>query len=483
MGNGKGNTKRKLPPPVFQERCNVVLTHSTADFDSLAGAVALAKLWCVTKPSVPTHVVMPRGANPMVARFLMYHKHLFPIRGMKTIDPRDLQDIGIVDAQEMERIGSASDWLQHASSISVYDHHSNKRCNLNPTELVIEPVGSITTAIVERLISNSIQLTREEATLFALGIRADTGGLTYEHTTIRDCKALVWLMENGVSRQAIAEFGQSRLSPAHTNVLTEALNKVVMRMHHGVSLASVLVSTDQYVTGLARVAMEVLELTSADVLLLGSIHSSGQTSYLSLIGRCCPSVVTVQLDEVMEQVSGGGHAKAAAATVRLKESSDGGRAEADLIMEKVHTLVTEQIPEEIEAADIMRTGVTTVSEEATMAEAKAVMLHHQLKGLPVIRAAEPIFVGFLKMIDIVKAEKSGKLNVIVKARMRDHVPTVPPDMRMHELEEVLLMKGIGRLPVVAEDGKLLGLITRTDVLRQHNLYEDGSSRPRTDAFA
>tara|TARA_B100000795_G_C22621959_1_gene369207 strand:+ start:76 stop:723 length:648 start_codon:yes stop_codon:yes gene_type:complete len=41
-----------------------------------AGACALAKLWSIERPGLPTHVVMPRGVNPLVSRFLAYHKHL-----------------------------------------------------------------------------------------------------------------------------------------------------------------------------------------------------------------------------------------------------------------------------------------------------------------------------------------------------------------------------------------------------------------------
>ena len=36
----------------------------------------------------------------------------------------------------------------------------------------------------------------------------------------------------------------------------------------------------------------------------------------------------------------------------------------------------------------------------------------------------------------------------------------------------------GRLPVVDEEGKLLGLVTRTDVLRQHKLYDGLNRRVR-----
>lgn len=48
-------------------------------------------------------------------------------------------------------------------------------------------------------------LSEAEATLFALGIRADTGALSFAGTTTRDGHALVWLMERGVSQNAIAE--------------------------------------------------------------------------------------------------------------------------------------------------------------------------------------------------------------------------------------------------------------------------------------
>ena len=46
-----------------------------------------------------------------------------------------------------------------------------------------------------------------------------------------------------------------------------------------------------------------------------------------------------------------------------------------------------------------------------------------------------------------------------------------PDATLAELEEILVLRGIGRLAVTTEDGVLIGLVTRTDVLRQRNLYD------------
>ena len=91
-------------------------------------------------------------------------------------------------------------------------------------------VGSATTILVERMRTLaeaeaaavaggaapqlSLSLTETEATLFALGIRADTGVLSFPATTARDAQALAWLMERGCSQSAIAEFGQAHLEPA-----------------------------------------------------------------------------------------------------------------------------------------------------------------------------------------------------------------------------------------------------------------------------
>lgn len=224
---------------VAAEPCNVVLTHTNADFDSLAGSVALAKLWNAEQRDVPTVVVMPRGANPTLKRFLAYHKHLYPIRGFATIRPADVRRIGVVDTQSRERLGRASDWLPLADSVTIFDHHNAAAPGSeaaaaaamlgdigtsNPVvEAVVEAVGSATTLIIERLRARGVVLRDAEATLFALGIRADTGCLTYEHTSVRDAKALVWLMEQGASQQAIAEFGQPRMSSVQRTILTQAL--------------------------------------------------------------------------------------------------------------------------------------------------------------------------------------------------------------------------------------------------------------------
>eukprot|EP00966_Prymnesium_polylepis_P060174 1396035-Prymnesium_polylepis.1 len=282
------------------EECNVVLTHTNADFDSLAGAVALAKLWSIERPELPTHVVTPRGVNPLVGRFLAYHKHLLPLRGFKTLRAEDIHAVGVVDTQAVERIGPAAPWLQAADHIVVVDHHVGVKGDIEPDEYILEPVGSATTVLVERLRALAedssspaddesparLELSETEATLFALGIRADTGALSFPATTPRDAYALAWLMEQGCSQSAIAEFGQARLSAHQRDLLAEAMSNMRLRQHEGLKLGSVVLDTGRgFVTGMASVCEELQQLLGCDIVMLGVVHANakGQT-FLSLIG-------------------------------------------------------------------------------------------------------------------------------------------------------------------------------------------------------
>ena len=518
------------PKTELDEACNVVLTHTNTDFDSLAGAVALAKLWSIERPEVPTHVVMPRGVNPLVGRFLAYHKHLLPIRGFKTIRAVDIGAIGVVDTQSANRLGPAAAWLENASHVAVYDHHSCVDGDINPTELHLEPVGSVTTVLVEQLQKHAhkIKLTETEATLFALGIRADTGALSFPSTTPRDGRALVYLMEQGASQLAIAEFGQARLSAVQRDLLASAMRDVQSCEHEGLKVGTVCLDTGRgFVTGMSAVCEELLQLLSFDALLLGITHRNAkQQTFLSLIGRCSPRASAVDLNDVMGRFNGGGHPAAAAASIRLADPPEadgapdeaapekkkrahlatvagggtGGAvaaaataaadAEPAVAVEEVDALpnappsvlaearallnralehVISQVPEQPTAEDLMTKTVFSCSPGDTMEEAMKMMNRIAKKAVPVIDDERKLM-GMLKYSDVVKAEQAGKGQQLVKVWMRRDVVTIAPEAKFDKVEQLIIDTGSGRLPVTDENGVLLGLVTRTDVLRQHRMY-------------
>ena len=76
----------------------------------------------------------------------------------------------------------------------------------------------------------------------------------------------------------------------------------------------------------------------------------------------------------------------------------------------------------------------------------------------------------LPLVDDKVASERGK-GTTVKGWMLQHVQTVEADKKMAEVETILLENDIGCIPVVAPGTKkLVGMVTRTDLLRQHRYY-------------
>eukprot|EP00986_Skeletonema_menzelii_P009930 scaffold4643_cov174-Skeletonema_menzelii.AAC.2 len=301
------------PPPRVNEKegapYNVVCTHITADFDTLASAIGLAKLWSlgiydedheddddsIVNGPLPTYVVLPRGAHPDVQRFLSLHKHLFPIRSMKSLpgfsdsdlkkaknnndsgDPNEgLQRVGLVDAQRRDRLGPADVLLPHAKlGVTIVDHHVDAESDIpEANNYIVENVGSVSTMIAERLKRKNVDLTEAEATILALGIHSDTGSLIYDSTTPKDASMLGWAMEMGASQAAIAEHAKPTLSDEQQSVLTQALVNFNTTTVHGVTIATVLLSADGFIPGLATVTKDALDLSSSDVFILAVCYEA-----------------------------------------------------------------------------------------------------------------------------------------------------------------------------------------------------------------
>lgn len=90
--------------------------------------------------------------------------------------------------------------------VVVVDHHTHASTDIRADEHLIEKVGSATTVLVERLQAlaeagdERAKLSETEATLCALGIRTDTGALSFPATTTRDAYAYAWLLGQGCSQ-------------------------------------------------------------------------------------------------------------------------------------------------------------------------------------------------------------------------------------------------------------------------------------------
>lgn len=118
------------------------------------------------------------------------------------------------------------------------------------------------------------------------------------------------------------------------------------------------------------------------------------------------------------------------------------------------------------ARQIMKPGLLTVTEVTGLGEALRMMMQHRIRHLPVVRDGR--LCGILSERDIlhyraVTEFREDWWRAPVTAAMIASVQTAGPDDSLTEIAGRLANARIGALPIV-ERGALLGLVTVTDVL-------------------
>ncbi|MEG4623618.1 CBS domain-containing protein [Microcoleus sp. w1-18aA5] len=448
---------------------DLVLCHTTADFDALGAAVGL----CVLRPG--SRIVLTGGCHPTVRDFLALHRDEYPLIERRSVNPQQIRSITIVDASGRDRLGKAAEWLDlpQVREIAIFDHHLEAHSDIPATVTQIEAVGASTTLIVEKLKNQAensdipFRLLPSEATVMALGIHVDTGSLTFEGATARDAIALAWLMEQGASLGVIAEYVEPGLSPQLQDLLREALNNLRSETLHGYSVAWVLLSTEAYVPGLSSLASRLLDLTETDALLLGNVYKFSEnennrnmapespvSNRLTIIGRS--RIEGTNLSELFQPLGGGGHARAASLATRDVDPL--------LTLNQLADELKAQIPHPPTARELMSSPVRSIRPETSVGEAHRILLRYGHSGLSVVDAGDRL-AGIISRRDIDIALHHGFSHAPVKGYMTPQLKTIAPDTLLPEIESLMVTYDIGRLPVL-ENGQLVGIVTRTDVLRE-----------------
>lgn len=129
----------------------------------------------------------------------------------------------------------------------------------------------------------------------------------------------------------------------------------------------------------------------------------------------------------------------------------------------------------LQVKDWMTPEVISISPDTTLPEAHRLMVDNQIRRLPVIR--EGRLVGIVTRGDIRGAEPSGatslsiwELNYLIanlkidKIMTRDPI-TITRDASIGEAARTMLDKKISGLPVLDSGGKVVGIITESDIFR------------------
>lgn len=114
------------------------------------------------------------------------------------------------------------------------------------------------------------------------------------------------------------------------------------------------------------------------------------------------------------------------------------------------------------AKDIMTTKVVTVKPSTSIADAARLLVRRKISGVPVVDEKDKTkVVGILTEADLLAAPAGAKTVADV---MKKRIVSVSSSTSVDEIAETLVKKKIKRVPVI-DEGKLVGIVSRIDVLR------------------
>ncbi len=440
---------------------DVITTHLNADFDGLASMVAARKLY-------PNAVlVFPGGAQEHVRAFLSVHD--LRITRLKDLDLSKVTRLVLVDTQEPDRLGPLKELCEKPGlPVHIYDHHpeeseeASEAEGLRPERRVVERVGATTTLLVERLKADNIPLTPFEATVLALGLYEETGSLAYTSTTPRDLEAAAQVLRAGADLTIVSDTLQSHLDPEQVALLNDLLQASETYYLEGRKVLLTSSAYDRYHGDLSGVVHKLAELEGLDAVIAAIVMDEK----VEIIGRSRRPEIDVGW--VAREFGGGGHAVAASASVKGQTLVE--------VRERLADLLTERYRPTLLAKDVMTKPVISIGQDTTVLEAERMLTKYQINVLPV-RQEHDRYLGLLSRETVQKAlfHKLGK--TALSDVVTTDAYTANPHTPFREIETHMIERNQRFVPIL-EDHKVVGVITRTDLLR--TLHDDvmASARAR-----
>jgi tRNA nucleotidyltransferase (CCA-adding enzyme) len=426
----------------------IITTHLNADFDAFASMVAAKKLY-------PEAVVAFPGSQEKNLRdfFIDSTLYILSIERAKDIDLTKVDRLILVDTRQKTRIGRFAALAESgAVEIHIYDHHPDSDDDVKGDVETVREVGATVTILIQELRNRGIELNAEEATVLALGIYEDTGSFTFSSTTKDDLEAAGWLLGRGANLNIISNMMTSELSRDQIELLYQLIEESEVVNLGGIEVVVTTAGAEGYVGDLAILVhkykeMESLSAIFAIVRMDDRVH---------LIARS--SLEEVNAGEIAAEFGGGGHPTAASATIR-----DGSLFEA---REKLIALLHERVRPKQKAGEIMSRPVITIGPNRTMGEAAKSLSRYQISSLPVVRDGS--ILGILHRNAVEKALHHGLELEPVHEYMNPGVVFVTPDEPIDRVLRVTL-DGRHRLVPVIEEGRVVGVISRSDLLEHLKL--------------
>ncbi|MHC1745512.1 MAG: CBS domain-containing protein [Syntrophobacteraceae bacterium] len=433
----------------------VITTHVNADFDAMASMIAAKKLY-------PDAVLVFPGSQERTLRnfFVNSTMYLYDFRRIRDLDLDQVRRLIIVDTRQVSRIGRFDTLVgRDGVEIIIYDHHPDAADDIRADRITWKPVGACVTILTEIIRERRIELLPEEATILSLGLFEDTGSFTFNSTTPEDFEAAAYLRRCGADLNVIADIISQELTPEQVTVLNEMIHTAKTMNIHGIDVCVVSISLPKYLGDFALLVHKFKDIHNLDVV----FALARMDDRIYLVGRS--RIPEVNAGLIASHFDGGGHATAASASIKDLTLVQAENRLVEVLRSCINPFPT--------AEHLMTSPAITVDINATIGEAEELMVKYNINSMPVLEDGK--VAGVINRQFLEKAIFHGLQKQSMREFLNPDFAIVQPGATLLEIQTYLVEHQQRILPVV-QDGTLVGVITRRDLL--NFLVSDQSVTPR-----
>jgi len=425
----------------------VISTHINADFDAIASVLAAQKLY-------PGSIVVLPGSSEKNLRnfFINSMAYLFNMGDIGQIDGSKVSRLVLVDTSQKDRIGKTADLLANPGlEVHVYDHHPAADGDVTADLRVYEATGATVSILARMLKEQDIPISPDEATVMCLGIYEDTGSFTFTSTTPKDFSAAAFFLEKGASINTIANIVSREMTPEQVGILNNMINNSRTHKINGMDVTLASIYTEEYVPDFAFLVHKMQKMKGINVLF--ALAQMGNKVYI--VGRS--KADEVNAGQILNPFGGGGHPFAASAGIKHMTLP---QVEQELL-----AILRMQVRKTTLAREIMSTPVIAATPDISCRAAGELLTRYNINALLVTEEPEARgrLLGFITRQVIEKILYHKLEEAPVSEYINTDLSLAGPDDELADIQRKIIENSQRLLPVV-ENGAVIGVITRTDLL-------------------
>ncbi len=451
----------------LNKKITVITTHINADFDAMASMLAAQKLY-------PDSIVVFPGSHEKNLRnfFVKSMVYLFNMADIKKIDFSIIERLVLVDTRQPNRIGKFASLVKRSDlDIHIYDHHPAMANDIKGNHEVCEATGATVSILTKIIKEKEIDISSNEATVMCLGIYEDTGSFTFSSTTEKDFIAAAFLLSKGANLDIISDLIAREISTEQVGLLNDMIQAATSYNINGIKIIITTVTSDNYQADFAFLVHKMVKMENLNVIF--ALAQMGNKIYVVARSR----ITEVDVRTIISHFGGGGHAFAAAATVKDKTLAQTKQELLEILYKTVKS--------RRRAKNLMSSPPISIEPDVSCEKANNLLTRYNVNALLVIKklsdtGSKQQLVGYITRQVVEKALYHKLDHVQVKEYTTTELATVEPEADLPEIQDKIIGNKQRVLPV-ADKGVITGVITRTDLLntlvRQYQKVPFDSFKP------